>query len=243
MTPFNRSRTMDRAQAAGLSYSEGLRQAMLGMYNYVASGLLLSAIIAYVAGNSPAMLQFLYGSGMGQMILFAPVLMLLGTMFMGIDRMSKRGLQIFFWAFVSLKGLSLSYVVAAYPGADIVRALFITAIVFGGLSLYGYQSKRDMTSFGAFLGAGAMVLLVAMLVHLGMAMFGSPSSAFGMVISVLVGFLVLGLTVYETWQFKRMYFQLPAEMLEKAAIWTALSLYINAVILFQYILRFTSSRD
>ncbi len=229
--------------ARAASRDEGLRQHMLQTYNLVGSGLFLSAIIAFVSANIPGLMQAIYSSpGLRMVVQFAPLGVLFFLMFKA-NSMSAQGLRIAFWSFVSLKGLALSYIFLAYGMGDISRALLITAIVFGALSLYGYTTKRHLTGMGMFLGAGVMGLFFIMLGTIVAGFFGVETSGIALVIQTLLVVCIIGLTAYETQQLKHSYYTMPAAMREKVSILTAVNLYINIVILFQYILQFIGNRE
>ncbi|MBV8938942.1 MAG: Bax inhibitor-1/YccA family protein, partial [Alphaproteobacteria bacterium] len=132
----------------------GLRAYMLGIYNYMASALALTGIVALVAARTPAIMAALYRMGpdgvfvglspLGWLVVFAPLGMALFMGF-GLQRMSVGTAQALFWSFAAVMGLSLSSIFLAYTGASIARVFFITAGMFGGMSLYGYTTRRDMS--------------------------------------------------------------------------------------------------
>src|ERR1700731_1409956 len=142
----------------------GLRQYMLRVYNFMASGLALTGIVAYVAANS-GFYYSIAGSPLMWVIMLAP----LGLVFWlsaGINRMSAGTAQALFWVYAGLMGLSLGGIFLVYTGASIARVVFITAGTFAGMSLYGYTTKRDLTQYGSFLMMGLFGIVISSLVNM-----------------------------------------------------------------------------
>lgn len=239
---YNTPRQMYGATQAAAGYDAGLRAHMLRTYNYIGIGLAISAFTAFLTANIPGAFAFIFSAGWGTVIQLAPLAILFFLMFKA-NSMSRNGLLTSFWVFAAMKGVALSYIFALYGMGDITRALLITAAVFGGMSLYGYNTKRDLTGLGFFLMAGVWALFLSAMVVLGMSLFGIATGAAGFVISSLLALVVVGLTAYETQQLKNSYYQLSGEMLDKISILTALNLYINIIIIFQYVLRFMGNRE
>ena len=227
-------RTVDVA-----AVDEGLRKYMLGVYNYMASGLLLSGIIAAAVYSVPALSQLVWGTPLGMIAVWAPLIMIFAAMFMA-DKMSVAMTQMFFWTFVSLKGISLSYVLFVYTGESVIRTLFITAATFGAMSLYGYTTKANLAKFGTFLIMGMFGILLASIVNIFLG-----SSALQFAISVIGVLIFTGLAAYETQQLKNTYLaigHLP-EAAMKSTVWGALNLYITFVALFQFLLQLLGNRE
>jgi FtsH-binding integral membrane protein len=152
--------------------------------------------------------------------------------------MSAATLQLLFWGFASLMGLSMSTIFLVYTGTSIAQTFFAVTAAFAGLSLYGYTTKKDLSGMGTFLIMGVVGLLVAMLLNLWL-----QSSAMAMAISAIGVLLFAGLTAYDTQRIKSMYFQIQGtEMLGKAAILGALSLYLDFINMFQFLLSFMGDR-
>ena len=244
--PFARAtQTIDQSQA--VTRDAGLRAYMLRIYNYMASALALTGIVAMFTANSPAMLSAFYNvqegqvmglSGMGYLVMFAPIGLVL-WLGMGIQRMSVSTAQAIFWAYAVLIGLSLSTVFLTFTGESIARAFFVTAGTFGAMSLYGYTTKRDLSGMGSFLIMGLIGLLVASLVNMFL-----HSSALNFATSVVGVLIFVGLTAWDTQKLKGMYFQMEGqgEALAKASIMGALSLYMDFINIFMYLLRFMGDR-
>jgi FtsH-binding integral membrane protein len=156
----------------------------------------------------------------------------------GMARMRTSTLQILFWAFAGLMGLSMSTLFLAYTGASIAQTFFATAAAYLGLSLYGYTTKRDLSGFGTFLIMGVVGILVAMLINMFL-----QSSALALGISAIGVLLFAGLTAYDTQRIKSLYFQVAGtEMAGKTVIMGALQLYLDFINMFQFLLYFMGNR-
>lgn len=226
----------------------GLRSYMLKVYNYMASGVLLTAIIAYFAGTSDAFLQTVlkFDGGqavgvapVGYLIMFAPLAMAFFMMFK-LRTMSTETLQITFWAYAVLMGLSLFSIFLIYTQTSILRVLFVTAGTFGLLSMYGYATKRDLTSWGTFLIVGMWAMLIVSLVN----MFLLKSSGLSLAMSYIGVLLALGMTAYDTQKTKEVYYQVgrSADAIKRASIMGALQLYMDFVYLFINLMRIMGER-
>ena len=219
----------------------GLRSYMLSVYNYMASGVLLTGIIALLfapyAGQALLSASGRGMSGLGWIITLSPLAIVFAMSF-GMARMRTSTLQILFWAFAGLMGLSMSTLFLAYTGASIAQTFFATAAAYMGLSLYGYTTKRDLSGFGTFLIMGVVGILVAMLVNLFL-----QSSALALGISAIGVLLFAGLTAYDTQRIKSLYFQVAGtEMAGKTVVMGALQLYLDFINMFQFLLYFTGNR-
>jgi len=218
----------------------GLRSYMLSVYNYMASGVLLTGIIALLF--APYAGQVLVGqngglSGLGWIVTLSPLAIVFAMSF-GVNRMSTGTLQLLFWAFAALMGLSMSTLFLAYTGVSIAQTFFATAAAYAGLSLYGYTTKRDLSGLGTFLIMGVVGLLVAMLVNMFL-----QSSAMALAISAIGVLLFAGLTAYDTQRIKSLYFHVQGtEMLGKTVIMGALQLYLDFINMFQFLLSFMGQR-
>lgn len=223
----------------------GLRQYMLRVYNYMASGLLLSGLVALLVTNSGLQTVFFqtteagrFGyTGLGLVAALTPIGLLL-LMSFGAQRMSAGVLQMVYWAFVATMGVGLSSVLMIYTGASVVRVFFITAIAFSSLSLYGYLTKRDLSAFGTFLIMGLVGLLIASIVNIFM-----QSSMMHFVISAVGVLVFAGLTAFDTQKIKNSYFHVSGTgVAEHAAIMGAVTLYLDFINLFQFLLQFLGAR-
>ncbi|MDE3015673.1 MAG: Bax inhibitor-1/YccA family protein [Pseudomonadota bacterium] len=244
--PFAQAQAYSQPQAAA-GFDAGLRAYMLKIYNYMASALALTGIVAMLAAGSPAFLQAMYNvqdghavgmSGLGWLVMLAPLGLVLWLSF-GIERMSVQTAQAVYWAYAVLVGLSLSSIFLVYTGASIARAFFITAGTFGSMSIYGYTTRRDLTGMGHFLIMGLIGLILA-----SMASFFFPSPGFSFALSVVGVLIFVGLTAWDTQKLKVMYYQLGSsgEMAAKMSIMGALRLYLDFINIFIYMLRFVGDR-
>ena len=236
--------------ATGVTYDEGLRKHMLSIYNYMASAVLLTGIVAFLFVNSPLfnmafeVVQTPAGVGLsatplGWIIKLSPLAVMLFWWF-GANRASQGALQIAFWAFAVLFGLSMSTILVLYTGESVAAAFFSTAAAFAGLSLWGYTTKRDISGWGSFLVMGVIGLIVAMLLNA----FVFQSGAMGLVISVLGVLIFAGLTAYDTQRLKTEYqYVRGTEMAGRAVIFGALNLYLDFINMFLFILQLFGNRE
>lgn len=226
-----------------VAFDAGLRSYMLSVYNYMTSGVLLTGIVALAfawgGATSPAAQVFLGGGLLKYVIMFSPLLIVFAMSF-GQARMSTGTMQILFWAFAILMGLSLSTIFLVYSGTSIAGAFFATASGFAALSLYGYTTKKDLSALGTFLIIGLVGLIVASLVNMFL-----QSGPLGLVISAVGVLLFAGLTAYDTQKTKSLYFQVAGtDMVGKAVVMSALTLYLDFINMFLFVLRlFGSSRN
>ncbi len=233
---------MDQRLAHGAvvdtSIDAGLRSHMLSVYNYMGLALVLTGLTAFVTASSPALLQVIFGSPLKWVVMLAP----LGfVFFLGakIRTMSVSAAQITFWAFAVVMGLSMASIFLVFTGASIARVFFITAATFGAMSLYGYTTKRDLSKLGSFLFMGLIGIVIAMLVNI---FIGSTALQFA--ISVIGVLVFTGLTAYDSQRIKEEYYSLSgAELVTKAAIMGALSLYLNFINLFMMLLQLFGNRN
>ncbi|NVJ97688.1 MAG: Bax inhibitor-1/YccA family protein [Alphaproteobacteria bacterium] len=215
---------------------------MLKVYNYMASGVLLTGIVAMLFGNallgSQELVQTVYGSPLRWVLALAPLAFVM-VMSFGVHKMSSGTLQMIFWAFATVMGLSLASIFLVYTGESVARTFFITAASFGALSLYGYTTKKDLSGMGTFLFMGLIGLIIASIVNIFMA-----SSMMQFVISVVGVLIFAGLTAYDTQRIKQSYYMMATgEAVAKGAIMGAVSLYLDFVNLFMYLLSFLGNRE
>lgn len=220
----------------------GLKRFLLGIYQKMALGLLLTGATAWAVAHTPALLQLLYVqtpqglgySGLGYVFLFAPVVMsfLSGTI---MRNMNVAALALFYWAFVAIMGVSLSSIFLLYTATSLASTFFITAAAFGALSIYGYTTKTNMTGWGSFLMMAVFGIIIASLVNV----FLLKSGMFDLFISAAGVLIFSGLLAYQTQQLKQVYYSLEHSATGLAAMtyYGALSLYINFINLFLSILR------
>lgn len=219
------------------AFDAGLRAYMLRVYNYMASGLALTGIFAYVVGNSPVLLNTIYGTPLQWVVMLAP----LGFVFFlsfGLHRMSFFAVQATFWAFAAVMGVSIAWIFAVFTGASIARVFFITAGTFAAMSLVGYTTGRDLSRFGSFLIMGLIGIILAGLVNIFV-----QSSALHFAISVIGVIVFVGLTAYDTQNIKNEYAEhYDEETTGKLAITGALRLYLDFINLFIMLLQLLGNR-
>jgi uncharacterized protein len=221
-----------------VAFDAGLRAHMLKVYNYMASGVLLTGIVAMLFAQSGMAATVMSGGALRWLIILSPLAIVMAMSF-GQNRMSTTTLQSLFWAFTVLMGLSLSTIFLVYTGASIAQTFFATAAAFAGLSLWGYTTKKDLSGMGTFLIMGLVGLIVASIVNIFL-----QSSTMGWVISSLGVLIFAGLTAYDTQKIKSLYqYVAGTDMAGKAAIMGALTLYLDFINMFQFLLSFLGNRD
>lgn len=232
--------------ARSAAYDAGLRSYMLSVYNYMASGVLLTGIVALLfayntaidgGNNSYAAQVFLGGGPLRWVIMFAPFALVMWLSF-GINRLSDAAARGLFWTYAVTMGLSLSTILLVYTGASVAQTFFASAAAFGGLSLYGYTTKKDLSGMGSFLIMGVIGIVVAMLINLLL-----HSSALDLAISLIGVLLFAGLTAYDTQRIKSMYFAVQGTAFAgKSVVMGALQLYLDFINMFMFLLRFMGDR-
>ena len=237
---------------ADASIDEGLRAYMLRVYNLMALGLGITGLVAlatyYLATNGQIVAELpngvgltafgaaIYGSALRWVVMLAPLAAVFFLSFR-INKMSVGAAQTTFWIYAGLFGLSLSSIFLVYTATSITQTFFVTAASFGALSLFGYTTKRDLTAMGSFLIMGVFGLILAMIVNIFLA-----SSALGFAISAIGVLIFAGLTAYDTQKIKEMYFEGDdATVSGRKAIMGALTLYLDFVNLFMFLLQFLGS--
>ncbi len=230
------------AASPDMAVDAGLRAFMLGVYNKVSLGLLLSAALAWVTGNVEPVREQLFrvdGTGhvgytiLGMVVAFAPLAILL---FQGFARRaSPQSASITYWVIVSLIGASMGMLFAIYTGAGIFQTFLVTAAAFGGLSLVGYTTKRDLTGMRSFLIMGLWGLIFASL-----ASFFFHSAMLVFAINLIGVGIFAGLIAYNTQRMKMTYYQLGGNeaALNVATNYGALNLYLDFINLFRFLLMF-----
>ncbi len=225
-----------RPADAQVGIDVGLRDYMLRIYNYMASGLALTGIVAYV-GYTTGFYERIAHTPLIWLVILAP-LGLVMLMSFGINRMTASTLQMVFWLYSGLMGLSLASVFLVFTGTSIARVFFITAGTFGAMSLYGYTTRRDLSQFGSFLFMGLIGVIIASVVNMFIA-----SSALQFAISVIGVLVFTGLTAWDTQQIKEMYYAADdAETAGKKSIMGALRLYLDFINLFMLLMQLLGTR-
>ena len=220
------------------AFDAGLRSYMLSVYNYMASGVLLTGVVAMLFARSPyiGMLFDPLGrtTGLGMVVMFAPLGIVLAMSF-GMARMQESTAKALYWVLTFTMGLSLSAVFLRYTGASIAQTFFATSVAFGGLSLVGYTTKRDLTGMGSFLIMGLFGLIFASVA----AMF-FKSGALYFAINLIGVLIFAGLIAFQTQRLKLTYHQLGGDQaaMSVATSYGALSLYLDFINLFRFLLYF-----
>jgi FtsH-binding integral membrane protein len=208
------------------AYDEGLRRFMLGVFNNMGIGLVISAIVSFMVSSSPDLMQLLFDGPQRWLVILAPLAMSLAIGF-GIQSLSPATGRLLFYLFSAVMGLSLSTIFIVYSASSIANAFFGTAIMFGVMSIWGYTTKRDLTRMGSFLIMGAIGIVAASLLNLFF-----QSGPLSMAISTIAVLVFTGLTAYDVQSLKNLYDQLDGDERDRAGIMGALSLYINFINIF-----------
>ena len=248
MSDFGRGAARSTPQIVDMSIDAGLRAFMLGVYNKMALGLLLSAAIAYAVATVPAIRDTLYvvtPTGafagflpLGMVLAFAPLALVLVASFV-MRNPSPTGSAALYWGIVSLIGASGAVWVLRYNAGSIASTFLITATAFGALSLVGYTTKKDLTGFGSFLIMGVWGLVIASVVNI----FLHAPALYWMINAIGV-LIFAGLTAYDTQRLKMTYYAIGGDKagMAVATNYGALSLYLDFINLFQFLLAFMGGR-
>jgi FtsH-binding integral membrane protein len=242
-----------RAAETAVVLDAGLRAYMLRVYNWMASGLVLTGIVAYGIASVPSIFNAFYplvmtprgpmhvAGGLAWISMFAPLAFVLVLSF-GVNRLSTSTAQALYWAFCAAMGASLTNIFLIYTHDSIVRVFFITAATFAGMSLYGYTTRADLTKMGSFLIMGLFGIIIASLVNM---FVGSAGLQFA--ISVIGVLVFVGLTAYDTQRIKADYVQYVyasgPDMAAKRAVYDSLSLFLNFINLFMFLLQLLGNRN
>ena len=242
-TSSNRAGPAYRGDVAGrTTFDAGLRRHMLSIYNYMASGVLLTGIVALLTARSGLAIQFAQGPMMW-LVALSPLAIVFAMSF-GQNRFSTGTLQAMFWGFATFMGLSLSTIFLVYTGGSIAATFFATAGAFAGLSLFGYTTQKDLSGWGSFLIMGVIGLIIASVINIFL-----QSAALMWAVSFIGVLIFAGLTAYDTQRLKNEYLTIQqmkvtnpgavaAYPLGKMVIMGALSLYLDFINMFLFLLRF-----
>ncbi|RZV48572.1 MAG: Bax inhibitor-1/YccA family protein [Sphingomonadaceae bacterium] len=218
---------------------------MLGVYNYMASGILLTGIVSLLAAQA-GFVGLLYDPATGAptmlawAMMFGPFALVMWLQFR-IFKMSVQTARATYWIYAALVGASISTIFMTFTPVSIAQTFFTTAIAFGGLSFWGYTTKKDLSGWGTFLIMGIWGLFAAMLLNV--LVFKSATADLAM---SAIGLLIFAaFTAYKTQEVKSIYFQVRgnAEMMAKTTIYGALHLYMAFINMFLFLLRFMGSRE
>ncbi len=231
----------------GAALDEGLRSYMLGVYNYMAAGVALTGVTAYLTsmmavGADGQLTQFgmaLYNSPLKWVVMLAPLGFVLFLSFR-VEKMSVSAAQMTFWLFAAIMGVSLSSIFLVFTGQSIAQIFFVTAATFGALSLWGYTTKRDISGWGSFLFMGLVGIILASIVNIWL-----QSSGLQFAVSVIGVLVFAGLTAYDTQRIKDGYSMVAGDAVAmgKSAIMGALSLYLDFINMFMMLLNLFGNRE
>jgi FtsH-binding integral membrane protein len=249
MSDFNRGFYRPAPAQADMSVDAGLRAFMLGVYNKVALGLVLSGVLAWLTSHEPVR-DYLFrvvetprglGIGytpLGMALAFAPLVVILGSRFL-MRTATPQNSGALYWTIVSLMGASMGVLLLAYTGQSVATTFFVTAAAFGGLSLFGYTTKKDLSGFGSFLFIGLIGIVIASVVNMFL-----HSSVVAFTVSVLGVLIFAGLIAWRTQNLKMTYYQIGGDSaaMGVATNYGALGLYVDFINLFQFLLSFMGNR-
>ncbi len=233
--------------ASAKGYDEGLRAYMLKIYNYMASALVITGVFAYATLSFEPLTNLMFqispsgmfmgSTGFGTLMMFAPLGIAM-YFFMGFGTMKLETARTLFWIYSAVIGMSLSSLSFMYTGESIARTFFICAAVFGATSIYGYTTKKDLTSMGSFMIMGLWGLIIVSLVNMFLA---SPAIYWA---TSLIGVVIfIGLIAWDTQKLKSIYYASGGgEFAQKMAVVGAFNLYMDFINLFLYLLRFVGNR-
>ncbi len=223
---------------------EGLRAHMNKVYGLMSAGMLVTAGVAWAVGTNDALVAQIFGTPLRWVVMFLPLVMVFAFSAM-INRMSVAAAQLFFYVYAAAMGLSLAFIFAVFTGVSITQTFLATAIAFAGLSLYGYTTKKDLSAMGTFLLMGLIGLIVASVINIFL-----QSDAMTFVISAIGLLIFAGLTAYDTQKIKGEYLMFAHQgdqggqtYLGKAAIMGALTLYLDFINMFMFMLNFMGDRE
>ena len=236
------------APAVAAAIDQGLRSYLLAIYSKVALGLVLAGGMAYATSSVPVLRDLMFKTApaggasavqftsLGAMVAFAPIIVLLMSM-KALRQPTPRSTGLIYWTVVALFGASMGVMVLSFTGLSIATTLAIAATGFGGLSLYGYSTRKDLTAFGAFLTVGLIGLVGSLALNL---FLRSPAMDF--VINLAGTLIFAGLIAYDTQRLKTAYYSLGGDEAARgvASNYGALSLFINFLNLFQFLLMMLS---
>lgn len=248
MNEFQHKPSVEIVGRAAADVDQGLRSYMIRVFNHMGLGLLLTAAVAWLVANNDSLLGLLYNiniqehtatlSGLGWIVALAPLIMIFAFNHV-VQTKSLGAVQAMFWLFSAVMGASLASVFLLYTAASMTRVFLITSATFGAMSLYGYTTKRDLTKLGSFLFMGLIGLIIASIVNIFM-----QSPAVYWALSYLGVAIFVGLTAFDVQKIKESYYAVrnSEEFAGKMAVSGALSLYLDFINLFLYLLRIMGDR-
>ncbi len=236
---FNYSqKTFSSSIASSSSLDIGLRSYMVKVYNQMTIALGISGFIAFIVANTPLM-QIIFGNKILMWVAVLSPLAFVIFFSLKLASISAQTAKNYLWIYAALMGISLASLFAIYTGVSITRVFFITAATFGAMSLYGYTTKKDLTNFGSFLMMGLIGIIIASLINIFL-----KSSAMHFAISIIGTLIFIGLTAYDVQKIKQQYYMVSGndEMVAKASVVGALSLYMDFINLFIHLMQLMGQR-
>jgi FtsH-binding integral membrane protein len=224
--------------ARGAAFDAGLRSHFLGVYRNMGIGLVITGIVAFLIGSTPALYQPIFGTPLKWVAIFAPLAFVFFFSFR-FEKMTTSSARMAFFAFSAVMGVSMASIFLVFTGSSIAQTFFISATMFLAMSLWGYTTGRDLSKMGSFLMMGLIGIVIASVVNIFLA-----SSAMQMVVSILGVVIFTGLTAWDTQRIKSEYaYYGSTAAAEKMQVMSALQLYLNFVNLFQMLLNLTGERE
>ena len=235
MADYQTTRPVGAGTQTG-TFDAGLQTHMSAVYRQMSVAMVITAAVSWAVGTNDAMVQAIFMTPMKWVVMFAPLIMVFAFGAV-LSKLSAAAAQLYFYAYSAMMGLSLAFIFAVYTTGSIASTFLATAAAFAGLSLYGYTTKKDLTGFGSFLIMGVVGLIVASLINIFL-----QSTAVTFAISAIGVLLFAGLTAYDTQKIKGLYLEHAqsgdSEYLGKSAVMGALTLYLDFINLFMFMLRF-----
>lgn len=222
-----------------MAVDAGLRGFMLGVYNKLSLGLVISAALAFAVGSYPPLTAIVFGTPLRFVVMFSPLIILLVASF-AMKNPSPTAAGAVYWSIVALMGIGLGSIFLVYTGVSIAKTFLVTAASFGFLSLWGYTTKKDLSGMGSFLVMGLFGLILASLVNLFL-----KSGPLDLAISAIGVLIFAGLIAFDTQRLKNTYYALGGDARGQAVAtnFGALSLYLDFINLFMFLLRFLGNRN
>lgn len=234
--------TQQSAYYTSASFSAGLRSHFISVYNYMSAALAVTGLVAFGAAQSTSLMQMMYANPMMLLIFSLMPIGLVFFMSAKLPTMSLNGLTGCLMLYSSMIGISIAPIFVIYTGVSIAKTFFVSAAVFGLTSLYGYTTKKDLTGFGTFLIMGVIGILIASIINVFL-----KSGPLDFIISAIGVVIFTGLAAYDTQKIKDIYLSADSAtrestMMTKLAIMSSLSLYMDFINIFMFMLRFMGDR-
>lgn len=220
-----------------LQYDVGLRQFMLSVFNNMAIGLAISAVVSFLIGTNPELLRLFFAGPQKWIFILAPLGMVFYLSY-SVNSMTPSTARTWFFAYAAVMGISLSTIFAVYKIGSIASVFFASSAMFGAMGIYGATTKKDLTGLGSFFMMGVIGILIAALINLFI-----QSSLLTTGISIISVLLFAGLTAYDVQMLQNMYDGLDYEDRERAGVIGALSLYLDFINIFLSLLRLFGEKD